>query len=95
MEERLVILEQRLALLEKELARNAETHRNFFTRFEKMKEAQVRTDVQYANILTSLAKVEQGIEEVKGRPARRWETVISAALQWIVVAVLAAIIVLK
>lgn len=95
MERTMEVLEQRLDRLEREIEENGERHRDFFARFEKMKEAQVRTEVQYANILGALTKMERAIEEIKGRPARRWEAAVNAALQWIVVAVLAAVVILN
>ena len=35
------------------------------------------------------------IECIEGKPARRWDVIVNAALQWLVVAVLAAIVIFK
>ena len=91
----IAVLTQKVLVLERESERNQETHKEFTTRLEEMNSARVRTDVQYTNILTKLEKLENAVEELKEKPAKRWETIVTTALQWLAVAVLAAVAVFK
>jgi len=88
-------MSQKLLVLERDSERNEAAHKEIFSRIEEISEAKIRTEVQYTNILTKLEKVETVVDELKGKPAKRWETIVSSALQWLVVAVLAALVVLK
>jgi len=94
-EQELAVMSQKLLVLERDSERNEATHKEIISRIEEISEAKIRTEVQYTNILTKLEKVEAVVDELKGKPAKRWETVVSSALQWLVVAVLAALVVLK
>lgn len=77
-------VEYRLAALEEDSRRNQQTHKEFFGRFEKMATEYTRIDAQYANILTTLAKLEAAIEELKAKPSRRWDAVVGAAITGVV-----------
>ena len=77
-------IEYRLTALEEDSRRNQQTHKEFFARFEKMSTEYARIDAQYANILTTLAKLETAIEELKGKPAKRWDSVIGAVITGVV-----------
>jgi hypothetical protein len=94
-DQELAVMSQKLLVLERDSQRHEATHKEIFSRLEEISEAKVRTEVQYTNILTKLEKVESAVDELKGKPAKRWESVVASALQWLVVAVMAALIVLK
>ena len=83
-------LEERVRALEQDSGRNQTTHREFYSKFEGLAVQTALTDERYAAIMTSLAKLETVIEELKGKPGKRWESVVNTALQWVVVAFLAA-----
>ncbi len=74
---RLGVLEEKLEKMDNQ---NQKTHKEFFDRFEQMGKEYTRIDTQYANILATLAKVEVSIEELKSRPAKRWEAVVAAII---------------
>lgn len=88
-------LEERVKTLEQDSGRNQTTHREFYSKFEGLAVQTALTDERYAAIMTSLAKLETVIEELKGKPGKRWETVVNSALQWAVVALLGAVVLLK
>lgn len=77
-------IEFRLSRLEEDSRRNQETHKEFFARFEKFGNEHARIDAQYANIMTTLCKLEAAIEELKSKPAKRWDSVIAAAITGVV-----------
>lgn len=82
-------IEYRLQALEEDSRRNQATHKEFFNRFEEMGNKYTRIDAQYANILTTLSKLETAIEEMKAKPAKRWEGIVDKAL-WAVAGAMVA-----
>jgi predicted branched-subunit amino acid permease len=88
-------LEERVKALEQDSGRNQTTHREFYSKFEGLAVQTALTDERYAAIMTSLAKLETVIEELKGKPGKRWETMVQSTLQWLVVAVLGAIVLFR
>ena len=85
-------LEERVKALEQDNGKNQVTHREFYSKFEGLAVQTALTAERYATIMTSLAKLETVIEELKGKPGKRWETIVQSTLQWLVVAVLGAIV---
>lgn len=81
-------IEYRLKALEDDSLRNQQTHKEFFARFEKMSTEYTRIDAQYANILTTLAKLESAIEELKAKPAKRWDGIVDKLIWAVLAAVL-------
>lgn len=77
--------EYRLKVLEEDSRRNQETHKEFFSRFERLGEAHARIDAQYASIMTTLTKLETAIEELKGKPVKRWDGIVDKLI-WAVLA---------
>lgn len=88
-------LEERVKALEQDSGSNKTTHREFYSKFEGMAVQAALTAERYAAIMISLAKLETVVEELKGKPGKRWEIVVNVALQWLVVAVLGAIVLLR
>ena len=88
-------LEERVKALELDCKRNQDTHREFYGKFESIAVNSAHTDERYSTIMATLAKLEIAIEELKGKPGKRWETVVQSALQWLVVAVLGAIVLFR
>ncbi len=78
-------IEYRIHALEVDSEHNQKTHKEFFARFEELKTEYTRIDVQYANILTSLAKMEASIEEMKAKPAKRWDGIVDKLI-WAILA---------
>ena len=85
-------LEERVKALELDCKRNQDAHRAFYGKFESIAVNSAHTDERYSTIMATLAKLEIAIEELKGKPGKRWETVVQSTLQWLVVAVLGAIV---
>lgn len=85
-------LEGRVKALEEDSRRNQETHKEFFGRFERVGENYARIDAQYANIMSTLSRLDSAVEELKAKPARRWESVIAAAITGVVAFVLGLVL---
>lgn len=73
-------IEYRIKALEEDSRRNQETHKEFFARFEKVNNEYTRIDAQYASIMATLAKLETAVEELKGKPSKRWDAVVGAII---------------
>lgn len=77
-------MEYRVRALELDSGRNQVAHKEFYDRFEKMKSEAAVVAVQYANIMEKLGKLESAVDELKGRPARRWDALVAALLSAVV-----------
>lgn len=62
---------------------------------EDLKQLTARMGVILENQAKQLDDHGRRIECIEGKPARRWDVIVNAALQWLVVAVLAAIVIFK
>ena len=49
------------------------------------------TQTQYANIVTILAKLEIAIDELKGKPGKRWDSVVEKVLMLILAGIVGAV----
>ena len=49
------------------------------------------TQTQYANIVVLLAKLEIAIEELKGKPGKRWDSVVEKVLMLILAGIVGAV----
>lgn len=89
-------IEPRITALEKDSERNQATHKEFFNRFEDMKTALAINDVKFAQILkdtadikTSQQKVESAVQQIKEKPAKRWDSIVDKIIWCVLAAVIA------
>ena len=88
-------LEKRVADLEKDSERNQHTHKEFYGKFEELGRGQAVADERYSVIQATLVSIQADLKELKEKPGKRWESVVQTVLQWVVVAILAAVVVFK
>lgn len=88
-------LEKRVADLEKDSERNQHTHKEFYGKFEELGRGQAVADERYSAIQATLVSIQADLKELKEKPGKRWESVVQTVLQWVVVAILAAVVVFK
>lgn len=71
-------------LLEKQLAEHRENsrkdHADMFDRIRMLEIAQAETKTQYGQIMESLGALRADINELKSKPAKRWDAVIDKVL---------------
>ena len=60
------INEHRILELEKDIQRNATTHKEFFDRCEKM----------MAYLTATVTDISKDVKEIKEKPAKRWDSVV-------------------
>lgn len=85
----------RITALEKKAAENHESHGAIYARIESVEKGHAVLDTSLANIRTVLEEIRADVKDLKEKPARRWDTVVTEALKWIVLAILGAIVVFK
>ena len=49
----------------------------------------------FRSIQATLVSIQADLKELKEKPGKRWESVVQTVLQWVVVAILAAVVVFK
>lgn len=88
-------LKARVETLEREAKENAAAHEAFRERLEKIENGHgvLKQDLLYIQNLCS--EIKDDVKTLKDRPAKRYESIISTVLQWLVVAILAAVVVFK
>jgi len=82
-------LEHRMAQAEQELQENRARHRSMHEQMEVLAVENARRAEQYASILRLLGDLRTDVTDLRGKPAKRWEQLITALLQWTVTAALA------
>lgn len=89
------INEQRIAFLESE-AKKCESHiLNSEKELTSLKNKNDLTDYKFLQIMTKLDEMQTSLKELQTKPAKRYEQIISTALQWLVLALLASIALIK
>ena len=78
------INEERIKRLEDDSIRNTETHRKFYDQLEQCRTNDAVTGERYQTILTTMAEMKSDIAEMKGKPAKRWDSVITSLISGIV-----------
>lgn len=72
------------ALLEKQLAEYREhsrkDHVEMFDRIRMLEISQAETKTQYGQIMESLGAVRADINDLKSKPAKRWDTIVDKVL---------------
>lgn len=76
--------EYRLKRLEDDSERNSAQHREFYNAFKELEKQNTRTEERYNTILTALAETKTAIEELKGKPAKRWDALVAAIISAVV-----------
>lgn len=70
------INEHRILELEKDIQRNATTHKEFFDRFEKMNSRMVGYEKDMAYLTATVTDISKDVKEIKEKPAKRWDSVV-------------------
>lgn len=76
--------EYRIKRLEDDSERNSAQHREFYNAFKELEKQNTRTEERYNTILTTMSETKTAVEELKSKPAKRWDAIIAAAITGIV-----------
>lgn len=91
-ETRLVKLEEKV---EEEVAKNTKAHERFYNEFREFDVHKGIQTERQDQILKTLEEIKNDVAELKSKPAKRWEVITNTALQWVVVAILGAVVLMK
>jgi len=61
--------------LQKDSAKNSEQHREFYTKFNDSNIKIALAEERYTNLLSLMTEVKTTLNEIKDKPAKRWDTV--------------------
>ena len=86
-------LTARVERLEQDMAAEREarsrTHAEFYDRLRRLEQAQAVTATKLDTIVEKLDGISADLEDIKGRPSRRWEAVVAALITGVVAVLLA------
>lgn len=80
--------EYRILELERDIQRNAETHKEFFNRFEQMNGRIVGYEKDMSYLTSTVSDISKDVKEIKEKPGKRWDTVVACVLTSVVGAVI-------
>lgn len=86
---------ERQKRMDERFARDKEELKEHDEKIDKLTELSTQMGEILKNQQTALANHDRRIAEIEAKPAKRWDIIVNTALQWVVVAILAAIVVLK
>lgn len=85
----------RVTSLEKTASENHESHGAIYARIEAIEKGHAVLDTNLTNIWKVLNEIQTDIKEMKEKPAKRWDMIVSEAIKWLVIAALGAMVVFK
>lgn len=85
----------RITALENTAKQNHETHGEIFARVESVEKGHAVLDTSLQNIWTVLKEIQADVREMKSRPIKRYDMIANTILQWAILAILGAAVVLK
>lgn len=85
----------RVTALEKTASENHEAHGAIYARIEAVEKGHAVLDTSLTNIWTVLKEIQADLKELKEKPGKRWDMVVSEAIKWVALAALGAMIVFK
>lgn len=85
----------RVTALEKTAAENHESHGAIYARIESVEKGHAVLDASLANIRTVLEEIRADVKDLKDKPGKRWDSLVTEALKWVVLAMLGATVVFK
>lgn len=88
-------LATRITVLEQESKENHESHGKMYARLEAVENGHVVLDSSLKNLKSLCEEIRADVKELKEKPAKRWDMIISESVRWIVLAALGAMALFK
>lgn len=82
------IHEQEIAELKKDAERNSTQHREFYNRFFENEKSMAISEERYNNLLALISEVKTALNELKDKPAKKWDSISTYITTTIIGAVL-------
>lgn len=88
-------LAARITVLENANKENHESHGAIYARIEAVEKGHAVLDTSLTNIWTVLKEIQADIKELKEKPGKRWDAVVTEVVKWLALAALGAMVVFK
>lgn len=88
-------LEQSVTNLKEESKENQIAHKEIYAKMEKISQDNAIANERYQQILISMNELKADVKELKDKPAKKWDQLMSIVLQWAVLGLLTATVFLK
>lgn len=75
---------QEIDALMRDSAKNTEQHREFYQKFNDSAVKIALAEERYTNLLSVMTEIKTSVNELKDKPNKRWETVVTCILTTIV-----------
>lgn len=85
----------RVTALEKTAEENHESHGAIYARIEAVEKGHAVLDTSLTNIWQVLKEIQSDVKELKDKPAKRWDLIISESIKWLALAALGAMVIVK
>ena len=85
----------RVTALEKAASENHEGHGAMYTGIGAIEKGDAILDTNLANIWKVLNEIQADLKDLKEKPTKRWDLIVSETIKWAVVAALGALVALK
>lgn len=85
----------RITALEQTATRNSEAHGALYARIEAVEKGQAVINTNLKNIEDMCKEISADVKEMKEKPAKRYDTLVTAVLQGILLAALSAAVIFK
>ena len=85
----------RITVLEQTASKNSEDHGKIYSRMEAIETGHAVVLSNIDNIIKVCNEIKEDVKELKEKPAKRYDMLINAIAQWIVLAILGATLVFK
>ena len=67
-------------MLKADLEKNSSQHEKIYSRLNVLEISQAQTDLEYQNIMSEIKKMSGILEELRSRPARNWQAIVTSAI---------------
>lgn len=71
------------------------SHEKIYDRLGGLEREVATLTTQYSNIIDRLATISADLNSLKEKPAKRYENLVNSVLQWLILAILGAVVVFK
>lgn len=85
----------RVTSLEHTAERNSEDHGKIYARVEAVEKGQAVVNSNVSNIITVCNEIKQDVKELKEKPVKRYDSLVNSIIQWLAIAALGAITLIK
>lgn len=88
-------LAARITALEEANDKNHESHGTIYARLDSLENNHTALSVSLDSIKTVLDEIKADVKDLKDKPGKRWDMIVSESIKWLVLAALGAMVIFK